>query len=201
MYPGTQGYSTNLPALIARYEELTFEAKHAPMLHLLPSSPVEVLDIGTATGSDASWFATHGHRVLAVEPTDGLREAGMRLHPSENISWLKDGLPLLRETHALHRTFDLILLSAVWMHLDVEERAIAMPHVASLLRPNGLLLLTLRHGPVPQGRRMFPVSPEETILLASAQGLSVCHQEHRDSVQEENRLAGVTWSHLAFRRA
>ena len=37
-----------------------------------------------------------------------------------------------------------------------------MGRVAGLLRPGGLMTLLLRHGPVPQGRRMFEVSAAET---------------------------------------
>jgi hypothetical protein len=38
-------------------------------------------------------MAEMGHRVVAVEPTDELREAGMTLHKSMGIEWVADGLP------------------------------------------------------------------------------------------------------------
>ena len=41
-----------------------------------------------------------------------------------------------------------------------------MVNVAALVGPLGLLVMTLRHGPVPSGRIMFAVSAEETIALA-----------------------------------
>lgn len=71
------------------------------------------------------------------------------------------------------------MLTAVWMHLDHKERQVAMPSVASLLASDGTLVLSLRHGPVPNGRRMFEVSAEETILLANQCGLRERSQHPR----------------------
>ena len=58
--------------------------------------------------------------------------------------------------------------------------------------------MSLRHGPVPVGRRMFAVSAEETIELAEAHGLRPVLNFRSDSSEEINRLAGVTWTRLAL---
>lgn len=199
---GTQGYREEAEALVPRYERLPFEEKHREVLPLLSSmlqgAPCSMLDIGAGTGADAAVFAARGHRVVAVEPTDELRLPGMALHPSPSIEWSDDSLPDLEKTRQRGQTFDLVLMSGVWMHLDEQERERGMPNVASLIRKGGLLILSLRHGPVPPGRRMFEVSAEETIRLAQAHGLRVILNRHAESIQPENRQAGVTWSHLAF---
>ena len=57
------------------------------------------------------------------------------------------------------------------MHLDELQRRQAMPNVAALVRNGGVMIMSLRHGPVPPGRRMFEVSTEETIALAQPLGL------------------------------
>lgn len=98
-------------------------------------------------------------------------------------------------------SFDLVLLTAVWMHLDAEQRRQAMPNVGALLRAGGVMIMSLRHGPVPQARRMFEVSGDETIGLGAARGLSPLLELRADSVQEHNRRAGVTWTWLAFAKA
>jgi hypothetical protein len=49
-----------------------------------------------------------------------------------------------------------------------------MPRVAGLVRLGGVMMLSLRYGPVPPGRRMFDVSADETIRLARAEGLRCC---------------------------
>jgi hypothetical protein len=93
------------------------------------------------------------------------------------------------------------MLAAVWMHLDARQRRQAMPRVASLIAAGGTMIMSLRHGAVPQGRRMFEVSADETIELAQAQGLDAVLNLRTDSVQEVNRRAGVTWTRLAFMKA
>ena len=197
---GTQGYAEQAETLLVRYESFSFDEAHAPVLHLMPATPARILDIGSGTGRDAAHLAGMGHRVTAVEPTDALRVAASRLHPSPAIDWVDDGLPDLRKVVALGEQFDLVMLTAVWMHLDPAERRRAMPIVASLIRPGGVMLLSLRHGRPAEGRRMFAVSPEETIDLAGAEGLTPLLNLHTDSEVEFNRREGITWTRLAFEK-
>jgi SAM-dependent methyltransferase len=197
---GTQGYAEQSDELIGRYDAIDFADKHRVVLHLVPAVPSHVLDIGAGTGADAAWLANRGHRVVAVEPTTTFRLHGMARYPSLPIEWVEDFLPGLENVVRIRREFDFILLSAVWMHLDEDERRIAMPVVASLLAPGGVLIVMLRHGPVPSGRVMFEVSPEETIAIAKGCNLETVVDRRTASVQAINRDAAVTWSHLAFKR-
>jgi protein-L-isoaspartate O-methyltransferase len=166
------------------------------VLHLIPNVPGSALDIGAGTGRDAAYLAEMGHRVVAVEPTDGLRIPGMALHPSPLIEWVDDSLPELAVVLRRRQTFDLVMLTAVWMHLDEQQRRHAMPNLASLLRGGGMMIISIRHGPVSPGRRAFDVSAEETVELARAQGLAPALNLRTGSVLE----AGVTWTRLAFTR-
>ena len=197
---GTRGYADQADELAVRYEGIDFTTKHEAVLPLLPAAPASAIDIGAGTGRDAAWLAERGYRVVAVEPTEAMRSRGIALHPSPAIEWIDDSLPALRRLLALDRRFDLVMLTAVWMHLDADERRLAMPNVAALVAPRGLLVMTLRHGPVPSGRIMFAVSAEETIALAAAHGLRVSLNVHAESSQVANRDAGVSWTQLAFRR-
>lgn len=171
----------------------------APVAHLLPAAPALALDIGAGTGRDAGWFADRDYKVLAVEPVDALREPAKSLHPSPEIEWLKDSLPALEKVVARGQQIDLVWICAVWMHLDEAQRAEAMPVVASLAAPGGLLVLMLRHGPIPTGRRMFEVIADEMIRLASPAGLECVFEARTLSLGEANRKAGVEWTRLAFR--
>src|SRR5204863_3062756 len=132
-------------------------------LHLIPAEPSGVLDIGSGTGRDAAWFAAMGHRVVTVEPADAMRLPAMALHPSPRIEWLDDSLPELALLRARGERFDLVMLTAVWMHLDEAERIRAMPNVAALAKAGAAVAMTIRHGPVPPGRRLFAVSAEASI--------------------------------------
>ncbi len=195
----TDGYTAEAPRLFEVYESLAFETVHACVLHLIPSSPCDVLDIGSGTGRDAAWFAAQGHRVTAVEPTAAMREGAIALHASPRIEWLDDRLPELPLVTARGAAFDVVMLSAVWMHFNEPERRRAMATVAPLVRAGGVLLLSLRDGPVPSGRRMFHVPTEETIGLAAEHGLDVVL-----NVRKPSRLRSkpeVRWDRLAFVRA
>ena len=152
MTHSTAGYAREAPNLLERYEKIVVEDLHKPVWHLIPATPSRLLDIGAGTGRDAAAFAAMGHQVVAVEPVDELREGARKLHPSPSIEWLADGLPSLAVVRARGERFDVVFLTAVCMHLDEAQRAEAMPAVASLVRPCGVLILSLRHGPVPAGR-------------------------------------------------
>jgi len=192
---GTAGYGAQAQALAAQYESVTFADVHRDVLHLFPRTAGTVLDIGAGSGRDAAALARMGHRVTAVEPTAELRAEGQRLHVDGAIDWRDDHLPDLARTRASGQRYDLILLTAVWMHLDAQERATAMQALAALLAEGGRAVMSLRHGPVPEGRRMFDVSADETIALAASHGLTVCHHSKREDMLGRE---GVSWSFLGF---
>ena len=195
---GTEGYAEEADALAERYERLTFQDVHGDVMHLLPAPPASVLDVGAGTGRDAAALAARGHKVVvAVEPTAAMRAHGQRLHAAKKIKWLDDSLPDLDEVMDLERRFDLVLISAVWMHLDPQQRRSAMATVASLTSPGGRIVISLRHGPVPKGRRMFAVSAEETAALAAGQGLRILHNKQRGDFQHRE---GITWTILVLER-
>lgn len=192
------GYADEAADLLVRYEAISFETSYAGMLHLLPDKDARILDIGAGTGRDTGALAALGHQVLAVEPTPALLEGAKALHPHPNIAWLDDSLPRLSRIDGAGCVFDFVLVMAVWMHLDADERRRGMPRIAELLAPSGRLLLTLRHGPVPGGRRMYDVSATETIKLSEAARLRLIHQDDVKSRGAINAAMGVRWTRLAF---
>jgi hypothetical protein len=88
---GTENYSEEAPELLKRYESISFADQHRSVIHLIPTVPGRVLDIGAGTGRDAAGFAGLGHSVLAVEPTEELRRGAMLLHPSSYFRQLVVG--------------------------------------------------------------------------------------------------------------
>ncbi|MDW8315150.1 MAG: class I SAM-dependent methyltransferase [Rhodovarius sp.] len=155
------------------YEAFGFADIHADAMPFLPAPPGLVLDVGAGSGRDAAWFAARGFEVIAVEPAANLRKEAARLHPSPAIRWLDDRLPGLAAVHRLGLAFDLIWLSGVWMHLPPEERRRAMRRLATLLKPGGRMVLTLRHGPAPPDRPMWPVDAQEVERLGVEFGLAL----------------------------
>ena len=137
---GTEGYAEEAETLVQQYESISFDKAHASILHLLPEPPARVLDIGAGTGRDAAGFAGLGCCITAVEPTAELRVRAIELHTSPRIEWLDDSLPELSRLAGRRETFDVVMLTAVWMHLDEQQRRDAMPRVGrlvSLWRSNG----------------------------------------------------------------
>ncbi|ABF08659.1 class I SAM-dependent methyltransferase [Cupriavidus metallidurans] len=193
----TAGYGEQASTLVVQYESITFEDVHRDVLHLLPAPPARIVDVGAGTGRDAAALARRGHQVVAVEPTAELREAGRKLHADVDIDWLDDTLPALARLRERPTRFDVIMLTAVWMHLDADERAQAIGAVDALLADHGLVFLSLRHGPVPAGRRMFDVSAAETIALAEPYGLRSAHCSQRSGLMDRT---DVHWTNLVLQR-
>jgi SAM-dependent methyltransferase len=180
--------------LAVQYEEVTFGEVHRDVLSLVPARPARILDIGAGTGRDAAALAVLGNSIVAVEPTTELRAHGQRIHAGSAIEWIDDILPTLALRQCPGR-FDAVFATAVWMHLDAEERGQAMARIAALLLPGGRFFVNLRHGPVPDGRHMFDVSAAETAELGAAHGLRTVLSSERSDLHGRD---SVRWSSLVL---
>ena len=190
-----QWYEQNAATVISAYESLRAEDIHHWLLGLLPERPSLVLDIGAGSGRDAAWLAAQGHTVVAVEPAVAMRKAGQQLHPDAKIRWLDDRLPALQHVHRLGMAFDFILVSAVWMHIPLTERTRAFRKVITLLKPGGLLAITLRYGAADDDRELYPVSWEEIERLVRDHGATVVRK-----VVDHDRFgrSEVSWTQIAL---
>jgi SAM-dependent methyltransferase len=179
----------------AAYEGLDPARLNAWLDGLLPSAPALVLDVGAGTGRDASWLTGLGHDVVAAEPSAAMRAEGERRHPGTKVRWVADQLPALPVVHRLGLTFDLILLSGVWQHVVPGERERAMRKLLGLLRPGGVIALTLRQGPAEVERAMHPVSLAEVERLARGYGALVARVAE---MPDQMARADVSWTGVAL---
>lgn len=193
-----EGYAAAANELIPRYDALAAETVLGPVLHLVPAAPCRVLDVGTGTGRNAAWFAAQGHRVTACEPVGAFRLSAAERYGTGTVGWLDDTLPTLEATKSLGETYDFVLLSAVWQHLEAADRPVAMAALADLMAPQGILVMSVRHGPGAPGRPVYPTSDDEVLKTARAHGLAQTFMAHTESVGAANKAAGVTWSWIAF---
>ena len=151
-------YNKNAAELAKQYLSTSFIQVHQSWHQLLPSilenSNARILDIGAGSGRDAKFIAQaavnkHGDKnatqVIAVEPANLLAELGARQTVGLNVKWLTDSLPALSIITKQEISFDLILLSAVWMHIPISDRARSIRKLANLLKPGGKLVISLRH--------------------------------------------------------
>jgi SAM-dependent methyltransferase len=164
-------YDAHAGAQAAAYEAIDPARLHGWLTGLLPTAPALVLDVGAGSGRDAAWLTRLGHDVVAVEPSAGLRAEAARHHDGTSVRWVADSLPAL--TLRLGLAFDLILLSGVWQHVVPAERARALRKLLGLLRPGGVLAVTLRQGPAEAARAMHAVSLTELEQLARELGAMV----------------------------
>ena len=189
-------YDADAGALAAEYERDPFEKIHQPVLDLLPEAPSSVLDVGAGSGRDAAWFAGQGHQVVALEPAAGMRAEGSRRHAA-GFRWLDDSLPGLDRLVRSGLTFDLVWLSAVWMHVPPACRERAFRKLVSVLSPGGSMMVSLRQGPPPPGRAMAPAMVAEIEELARRLGLQCvrCHRQ-RDAAGRPGVHWDVVWLRL-----
>jgi hypothetical protein len=140
--------------------------------------------------------------VVAIEPTAKLRDGARNLYAELPIEWVDDSLPALGRLCAMRPApFDFILVEGVWAHLTQAERKQAYPVLAALLADDGVLAISLRHGPAAPGRIIHPVTAAETIAFAKVSGLSTLVNVETGSIQAVNIASGVTWTRMAFGRS
>lgn len=160
------------------------------------NSLVRILDIGAGAGRDAKYLAEQGNatqpvEVYAVEPAQTLANLGKQTTSNLNVKWFQDSLPALDTVSRQEVRFDLILLSAVWMHITPEDRSASLSSLKELLTPNGKIIITLRHGKSGDARIMHQVSIEELQALSCHIGLSII--EHTELEQDKLGRNQVQW--------
>ena len=188
-------YTLRAEDCFAQYQALSFEQVHQDWLDLLPAKAGLALDVGAGSGRDAAALAARGWDVVAVEPADGLMNLGRQHTQGLPVHWINDTLPQLAKVRALSQTYDLILLSAVWMHLPESMRESAFRVLANLLAPGGLLVISLRHGPSTDERVFHSVSVAELEQFAKQQALKVLRVSRTD---DELQRKQVNWETVVF---
>ncbi|MEL0658668.1 class I SAM-dependent methyltransferase [Psychromonas arctica] len=174
-------YNKNASKLAEMYLSKTFEQVHESWLSyltpILNKKEARILDIGAGAGRDSQYFAQQGAAnnisVTAIEPALMLAELGKKHTQGLNINWLQDSLPDLTAVTRKEISFDLILLSAVWMHIPDAQRARSLRKLANLLKPGGLLVISLRHGESGDERNMYEVSSDALVQMSTKLGLSL----------------------------
>jgi len=202
-----QFYNDNATELAQQYLSKSFDEVHQSWSQFLPSiieNPnARILDLGAGSGRDAKHFAelaakTHttenNIQILAAEPANELSQLGQKTTQGLNVIWIEDSLPALSNVTKQEISFDLILLSAVWMHIPPSDRARSIRKLANLLKPGGKLVISLRHGQTDEEckqRKMHHVCADELKNLATTVGLFT----KLETPKEEDKLGRnhVSW--------
>lgn len=191
-------YNRNAQAFFTQYQSLNFEQVHRDWISQLNGQGGLALDVGAGSGRDALGLAERGWDVIAVEPASELRRLGQSSTSEKTIQWMDDALPELARIRKLSYRFDLILVSAVWMHLPPTSRQRAFRILTELLAPSGLLVVTLRHGPGDGERQFYEVSRAELDSFARQRAvIPVLLSDVRQADELERK--DVWWETAAYR--
>ena len=183
-------YFEHSDLLISQYDSVSFESVHSDWLKYLPTSG-NALDIGAGSGRDARYLSKLGLKVFAAEPALSLILSAIENSDGHDITWFQDELPDLSEVKSIGTKFDLILLSAVWMHLSPEQRILSMLSMSSLLNADGRLVITLRHGAFSDGRTAYPINVDEVCQLGEQNDLSLLLKT--DLLDDQLGRCDVVW--------
>lgn len=166
-------YDQHAATLADSYEAVDFAHAYPFLVDRLQAGGLSILDIGAGTGRDAGWLADRGHSVVAVEPSEGMRNLAKRLHSHSGIVWVPAQLPSLEHQALPDSHFDFVLANAVWMHVPPESRPDALARIGALLKPNSSAIVSLRIGPADPQRGMYSVDPSEFVQQAMDAGFDV----------------------------
>jgi SAM-dependent methyltransferase len=115
-----------------------------------PGRGLQVLDLGAGTGKLAAVAAGLGHDVIAVDPSPEMLEVCRRRPGIDTMVGAAESIPLA------HASVDAVVVGQAFHWFD---HARAVPEIARVLRPNGVLGLFWNRPDtvVPWVRRMFQV--------------------------------------------
>lgn len=191
--PALAIYAANAGTMARRYDSVTTDALLSGLRDLIPPPPAPVLDIGAGSGRDTAWFLARGHAVTAAEPVAAFREMIARRAPATTL--IETALP---DLSGVSGRYGLILVNAVWHHLDAAARDRALLRYGDLLAPDGRVFLALRRGPVPPGAPLHDLDPRIEVTRAATAGLRLLRRHDAPAHDPETAAAGISWTWLAL---
>ena len=188
-------YEKHAKVAAATYESISAEDMLNWLQDLMPADGGRILDVGAGSGRDAAWLAERGYQVVAVEPSPAMREEASKRHKSRNIRWEDERLPDIPRA-SKQGPYDLILVSAVWMHMSQKKRKRAFRKLVNLLTADGTLAITLRQGAEIPERGIHEITAEEFESLSHDHGATVVY---RDECEDRLGRENVRWTRVAIR--
>jgi len=152
--------ATSFGAVAATYERARPSYPDDAVSWLVGPRAVRVADVGAGTGKLTARLAAGGHDVVAVEPSEQMRERLQLAVPGvPALAGRAEALPLE------DASVDAVTVAQAWHWVD-ESRAV--PEVARVLRPGGVLALVwnLRRESLPWQRRLGE-------LIADTEGTNI----------------------------
>ena len=196
MSANTKWYDINADKLTEQYERISADQLYSWLEDYLPKKTGLALDIGSGSGRDAAWLADKGFEVIAVEPSTPMRNQAKKIHGDQKIRWIDDCLPNITKVFKMGLSFDLIVVSAVWQHIQSDDRARTFRKITSLLKPGGILVLTFPLTNEKGRDDVYPVNEMEIKKLSSEHGVNIALENSSDDLLGR---PDKEWVHFAIR--
>lgn len=184
-------YNAKAKSFSEQYQSVSTEAVLGGLTERLPT--LRALDIGCGNGRDAKWLAEKGFIVDAADFSEGMLREAEATNAHTNVTYYHDSLPKLARIKDTKQKYDVITLSAVWMHLSPRDRAEAIGHILELANPNAVIFFSLRHGNSPADRPMFEVSADELKQMAAQH---LVHYEYLAPIGDKLGRSDVWWDYV-----
>lgn len=185
-------YDAQAPKLSAQYQTVSSVDVLSGLKLRLPRQ--RALDIACGNGRDAKWLAGQGFTVDAVDGAPGMIREARAVNAHDNVTYSVDLMPHLHgireQVKRSGQKYDLIVMSAAWMHLDAPARAEMFQTLCTLANPGAVMFITLRHGPAPADRPMYAVSAEELRDMAAD---FLIHFEHITDAKDDKLGRNDVW--------
>jgi len=200
-----ESYNKDARALAEVYNGLSPDAVLPGLAERLPPSTREkrrrVLELGCGSGRDAFWLANEkGFEVVAVDASPMMLAMAEKYKKHPRVRYVQDVMPeipkVMETARKTHDKFDVFVLSAVWMHLQPDEREMMMRNIALLAKQRALVYISLRHGPAPLDRPMFENSAAEIKELGRRHGAQL---QVVGTDRDRQGRAGVKWEYVALK--
>lgn len=188
-------YNDNAGKYAGQYASVKTENVLPGLKERLPR--LKALDLGCGTGRDALWLAEQGYSVVAADGAAGMIEQARWNNPHERITYMVDLMPEIEAIKSTREKFDVILMSASIMHLDEGDQKTLLQNLYDVAGSGAMIYATVRVGPAPAERPMYPVNIDHLRQFAEAKDMSF---EKIESAEDDQLGRGdVSWQTLMFR--
>lgn len=136
-----QHYENNADEFIASYESADMSVLHRTIVDHLDKRS-KLLDIGFGSGRDLAFLKENGFDIWGADPSEKFVAHAQRRFPDITNHFFCTALPKLELPSGLERSFDAVILIAVWMHLPQSIYEDAIRSLYSFLKPGGTLILS-----------------------------------------------------------
>lgn len=190
-------YSAKFDELVGRYSSLCFEDVHSNLINYLPPRPARILDVGAGIGRDALRLSALGYFVVACEPNSDLRAYGVNNTVGQSVEWVDDQLPELAKIKVNRDRFDVVLASAVWMHLNKRERRRSLDVLWEILEDDGFVYITYRTKALDKDDIYYSISYREFVSDIEQSKMKI---DNSFKSEDKEGRKGVRWFAFVLRK-